>query len=79
MTRRAREEKENARDSIHWNDESNSIEIDGSNPQSLKQEEPRISIVRGITMDAREELKNACDPIVRTQCSTPVWTINRQS
>jgi hypothetical protein len=37
--------------------------FDDSDPQSEKQEEPRISSFRGMTMDVREEQENACDSI----------------
>jgi hypothetical protein len=43
--------------------ESNSIEIDESDLQTEKQPEPRISTVRGITIDLSEELENASDSI----------------
>jgi hypothetical protein len=53
---------QNASDSIRFNLESDSIEIDESDEsdlQSEKQHEPRISTVRGITIDFSEDLENA--------------------
>jgi hypothetical protein len=49
----------NAPDSIRPNSESGSIAIDESDLQREKQEEPRISTVRGMIMEVREEQKNA--------------------
>jgi hypothetical protein len=57
----------NVSDSIQRNNESDSNKTDESDPQPLKQEEPRISTVRGMTMDRREELENASDLIARTK------------
>jgi Fe-S cluster assembly iron-binding protein IscA len=57
------EELENAWDSIRFNLESDSIEIDESDLQLEKQDELRISMVRGITIDFSEELENASDSI----------------
>jgi hypothetical protein len=56
---------ENALGSILRNNESDSIETDERDPQQVKQEEPIISTVRGMTIDEREELKNAVDRIAR--------------
>jgi hypothetical protein len=50
---------ENAPDSRCHNNESDSIEIDESDLQERKQEEPIISTFRGMTMNAREEQENA--------------------
>jgi hypothetical protein len=50
---------ENASDSIRRNNESDSIEIDESDSQLEKQPELRISTVRGMAMDVREEKENA--------------------
>jgi hypothetical protein len=50
---------EKASDSIRRHNESDSIKINETALQPLKQEEPRISTVRGMTMDAREEKENA--------------------
>jgi hypothetical protein len=50
---------ENVSDSIRRHNESDSIKIDEIAPQPLKQEEPRISTVRGRKLDAREEKENA--------------------
>jgi hypothetical protein len=50
---------EKASDSILRNDESDSIEADEKDSQKLKQEEPIIPTVRGMTIDGREELENA--------------------
>jgi hypothetical protein len=46
---------ENASDSIFRNDESDSIEIDESDLQSLKQDEPRISTVHGMRINVSRE------------------------
>jgi hypothetical protein len=61
----AKEELQNAEDSILRNNESDSIETDERELQQLKQEEPIISTVRGLTMEAREEKENASDSILR--------------
>jgi hypothetical protein len=50
---------ENASDSILRNSEPDSIKTDERDLQSLKQEEPIISTVRGMTIDGREELEKA--------------------
>jgi hypothetical protein len=50
---------QNASDSIRHNNESDSTETDESDSQQLKQKEPRISTVRGMMMEVREEPKNA--------------------
>jgi hypothetical protein len=47
----ARDENANADDSIRVNRDSDSNEIDESNPQDEKQHEQRISTLRGIMMD----------------------------
>jgi hypothetical protein len=31
-----------------------------------------------MTMDLREESENAWDPMARTKCNAPIWTINRR-
>jgi hypothetical protein len=49
---------ENTLDSIRRNYESDSMEIDQSDMQQLKWEESRISSLRGMPMNAREELEN---------------------
>jgi hypothetical protein len=59
MTIDGREEEENAEDSILRNNESDSIETEERDLQTLKQEEPIISTVRGMTIDGREERENA--------------------
>jgi hypothetical protein len=61
MTMKVREDDENAQVSICRNDESDSVEIDKKDPQQLKQEKRRISTIHAMTMDAREEWKNAED------------------
>jgi hypothetical protein len=43
--------------------ESDSIEIKEKDQQPKKQREPRISTVRGITIDSSEEPENASDSI----------------
>jgi hypothetical protein len=45
------DEYENARDSIRGNPEYDSKEIDESDLQAEKHDEPRISTPRGITID----------------------------
>jgi hypothetical protein len=73
-----REEAKNAFDSILRNSESDSIEIDESDLQSLKQDEPRISTVRGVMIDVREEPQDASDSVARTKRSEPIQTVNRR-
>jgi hypothetical protein len=53
------EELENAKDSILRHNEPDYIKTDERNVQSLKQEEPIISTVRGMTISRREEMENA--------------------
>jgi hypothetical protein len=77
MTMEAREELENASDSILRNNESDSIETDERDLQPRKQEEPIISTVHGMTIDAREELENASDSILRNNESDSIETDER--
>jgi hypothetical protein len=74
----ARQEQKNACDSICCNNESDSIEMDESDLQSEKHEEPRISTVRAMTMDVRKESENASDSILWTKHSALIRTINRR-
>jgi hypothetical protein len=53
------EEPKNTCDSIRPHNESDSTETDESDSQQLKQEEPRISTIRGMMMEVREEPENA--------------------
>jgi hypothetical protein len=69
---------QNASDSILRNNESDSIKSDERDLQQLKQEEPRISTVRGITIEVREERENALDRIARTKRSAPIQIITRR-
>jgi hypothetical protein len=50
------EDLQNVRDSIRFNLKSDSFEIDESDLQSEKQRKPRISTVRGMTIDFNEDL-----------------------
>jgi hypothetical protein len=50
-------------DSIRVNCEFDSNEIDESDLQDEKHDEPRISTVEGITIDSRSEHENASDSI----------------
>jgi hypothetical protein len=59
----SRVESENASDSIRFNDDDDSNEIDESDPQYEKQPPPRISTSRGIKIDSRFEDPNAYDSI----------------
>jgi hypothetical protein len=54
---------ENAKDSIRFNDDGDSNEIDESNPQYEKQDDSRISTLRGITIDFSDDDENAPDSI----------------
>jgi hypothetical protein len=74
MTVEVREDQENANDSIRLNNDPDSIEIDESDLQRLKQDEPRTSTLRGITMDGREEPENAEDSIRRNNESDSIET-----
>jgi hypothetical protein len=56
-------EDENASDSIRDNREFDSNEIDESDSQHEKHDEPRISTPRGITIDSMDEEKNVSDSI----------------
>jgi hypothetical protein len=56
-------EFENAFDSIRFNDDGDSNEIDESDSQYKKHDEQRISIEHGITIDCRPECENASDSI----------------
>jgi hypothetical protein len=73
-----REKQKKAFGPIHRNNESDSKEIHESDSQPLKQKEPRISTVRGMMMEMREESKNALDSMTRTKCSALIWAINRR-
>jgi hypothetical protein len=55
--------EENACDSIRFNDDGDSNEIDESNLQSLKHDDLGISIEHGIKIDLRFESENACPSI----------------
>jgi hypothetical protein len=68
---------ENASDSILRNNESASIDTDERDLQPLKQEEPIISTVRGMTIDGREDLENAFDSILRNNESDSIKTDER--
>jgi hypothetical protein len=68
---------ENAENAIRGNNETDSKEIDERDLQKSKKEEPRISTVRGMTMDAREERKNALDRIVQTKRSAPTGILSQ--
>jgi hypothetical protein len=57
----SRFENENADDSIRFNDDGDSNEIDENCPQYEKHDDPRISTEHGIKMDSRFENKNADD------------------
>jgi hypothetical protein len=69
---------ENASDSIHRNNEPDSIETNERDLQPRKQEESRISIFAGMTMNGREEQENANDSSERTRRSAPIWAIARE-
>jgi hypothetical protein len=58
-----REQLQNASDSICFNRESCSNEIDESDLHDEKHDEQRISTERGIVIDLREESRNAYDSI----------------
>jgi hypothetical protein len=77
MTIDAREELENASDSILRNNESDSTEKHERDLQKLKQEELIISTVRGMTIDGREEEENAEDSILRNNESDSIETDER--
>jgi hypothetical protein len=64
--------------SIRRNNELDSIETDERDLQELKQEEPIISTVRGMTIDRSEELENASDRIARTKRSALIHIITRR-
>jgi hypothetical protein len=68
---------ENAEDSILRNNEHDSIETDERELQLWKQEEPRISTFRGMTIDGREELENAEDSILRNNEHDSIKTDER--
>jgi hypothetical protein len=61
------DEDENAYDSIRVNCELDSNEIDESDSQYEKHEEPRIWTVEGIIIDWSDEFENAYDSI-RVNC-----------
>jgi hypothetical protein len=54
---------ENASDSIRFNDDRDSNEIDESDLQGEKHFDPRISTEHGIKIDSSRERENASDPI----------------
>jgi hypothetical protein len=56
-------DREKADDSIRFNDDGDSNEIDESERQSSKHDSPRISTEHGIEIDSRPEYENACDSI----------------
>jgi hypothetical protein len=68
MMMEVREELENAFGSIRRNTESNSIETKERDPHQQKHSEPRISTVRGMMMEVREE-RGKC---VRFNCTDKV-------
>jgi hypothetical protein len=70
--------KKNASDSILRKNESDSIETDERDLQKLKQEESTIATVRGMKMNAREELENASDAIARRKRSAPIQKITQR-
>jgi hypothetical protein len=72
------EELENASDSIRFNLELNSIEIDERDSHQEKQREPRISTVRGITIDFSEESEIAPGSISLTGNNRPIHTMTRR-
>jgi hypothetical protein len=74
----ARKESGNTKDLIRRNNESDSIETDENDPQTRKQREPKISIVRGMMMQGREERENAEDLFVRTKYCSHIRTVNRR-
>jgi hypothetical protein len=47
----SRDDSENADDSIRFNREFDSNEIDESDPQPAKHDDPRISTLHGISID----------------------------
>jgi hypothetical protein len=59
----ASDERENAEDSIRFNRELDSNEIDESDLQLEKHDDPRISTLLGISMDSSDENENASDSI----------------
>jgi hypothetical protein len=65
---------ENAFNPIHPNNELNSIEIDENDLQPLKQEESRISTVRGMTMKERDEREDVPVSIRRKNQSDSIET-----
>jgi hypothetical protein len=65
MTIDEREQLQKAKDSILRKKELDLIETDERDLQEQKQQEPIISIVRGMTIDGREEPRNAFDSILR--------------
>jgi hypothetical protein len=56
-------EYENAFDSIRFNDDCDSNEIDERDPQQKKHDDPRISTEHGIKIDSSFENENASDSI----------------
>jgi hypothetical protein len=54
------------------------MEIDERDPQNEKQPKPRISTVRGITIDFSEELRNAANSISLTGNSRPMHAITQR-
>jgi hypothetical protein len=59
----SRFESKNAFDSIRFNDDGDSNEIDESDSHQRKQDDPRISTEHGIKIDSRPESDNASDSI----------------
>jgi hypothetical protein len=57
---------ESAFDSICFNDDDDSNEIDESDLQNAKHDEQRISTEHGITIDSSVEFENASDAIILT-------------
>jgi hypothetical protein len=57
------DDDENADDSIRFNREFDSNEIDESDLQDEKHDDPRISTFRGISIDLTDDSRNAKDSI----------------
>jgi hypothetical protein len=57
------DDDENADDSIRFNPEFDSNEIDESDPQLAKHDDPRISTSWGISIERSDESSNANDSI----------------
>jgi hypothetical protein len=68
----------NASDSILHNNEPNSMKTDETYPQPEKQEEPIISTVRGMMINARDQQENALDRIARRKRSAPIRIFTRR-